>query len=85
MNFSFTDLNEIIHPNAESIPEYIRHFASAMFVNNLFWDDRTKVMENLELEGHRQDYIDSYLSYIGMLQTRYKLVTKGKTFFLTLS
>ena len=31
-NITLTDLNEIIHPNAENIPEYIRHFASAMFV-----------------------------------------------------
>ena len=31
MNIPFTDLNEIIHPRAESFPEYIRHFASALF------------------------------------------------------
>ena len=30
MNIPFTDLNEIIHPNAESILEYIWHIASAM-------------------------------------------------------
>ena len=33
MNISFGNLNEIIHPNAENIPEYICHFASAAFVN----------------------------------------------------
>ena len=31
MNVSFRNLNEIIHPNAENIPEYIRHYASAIF------------------------------------------------------
>ena len=36
MNVSFTNLNEIIHPNAETIPEYIRHYASTMFVNSSF-------------------------------------------------
>ena len=27
MNIPFTYPNEIIHPNAENIPEYIRHYA----------------------------------------------------------
>ena len=81
MNVSFTNLNEIIHPNAENIPEYIRHYASAIFVNGSFWDDQTKVIQELQMEGHRQDYIDSYMSYIKMLKLTYHLVTKGKTFF----
>ena len=81
MNVSFTNLNEIIHPNAESIPEYIRHYASAMFVNCSFWDDQIKVIEELQMEGHRRDYIDSYMSYITMLKSTYHSVIKGKTFF----
>ena len=32
INISFTDLNEIIHPQAENIPEYIQHYASAVSV-----------------------------------------------------
>ena len=52
INVSFTNLNEIIHPNAESIPKYIRHYASAIFVNSSFWDDRTKLMEELQMEGN---------------------------------
>ena len=50
INVSFTNLNEIIHPNAESIPEYIRHYASAIFANSSFWDDRTKLIEELQME-----------------------------------
>ena len=50
INVSFTNLNEIIHPNAESIPEYIRHYTSAIFVNSSFWDDRTKLIEELQME-----------------------------------
>ena len=61
MNVSFTDLNEIIHPNAEDIPGYIGHYASAMFVNDSFWNDSNKVLEELKMERHRQDYIDSYM------------------------
>ena len=52
INVSFTNLNEIIRPNAESIPEYIRHYANAIFVNSSFWDDRTKLIEELQMEGN---------------------------------
>ena len=80
MNVFFMDLNEIIHPNAEDIPEYIRHYGSAIFVNDLFWNDSNKVLEDLKMEGHLEDYIDSYMSYIEMLRITYSLVTKGKLF-----
>ena len=78
INVSFTDLNEIIHPQAEDIPEYIRHYASAMFVNSSFWDDVKRVENDLKMEGHTQDYISSYMSYIQMLGSTYRLVIKGK-------
>ena len=80
MNVSFMDLNEIIHPKAEDISEYIRHYASAIFVNDSFWNDSNKVLEELKMEGHRQDYIDSYMSYVEMLRITYSLVIKGKLF-----
>lgn len=78
MNVPFNNLNQIIHPNAENFPEYIRHYASAVFVNGPFWNDSSKIMEELYLEGHRQDYINSFMSYMRMLATTYNLVTKGK-------
>ena len=78
MNVSFTDLNEIIYPLVEDIPEYIRHYTSAMFVNSSFQDDMNKVQDNLAMEGHSEDYIRSYMSYIQMNQTTYRLITKGK-------
>ena len=78
MNIPFTDLNEIIHPNAESIPEHIRHFASAIYVNESFWNNPNAVTQELQMEANSNDYISTYLSYISMLQATYKLVTKGK-------
>ena len=78
MNISFSDPNEITHPNAESIPEYIRHFASAMFVNGSFWNNPNAITKELQIEGNTDDYINTYLSYINMLKTTYNLVTKGK-------
>ena len=78
MNIPFTDLNEIIHPQAESIPEYIRHFASAMFVNGSFSNNSDAITKELQIEGNTDDCRNTYLSYINMLKTTYKFVTKGK-------
>ena len=76
MNIPFTDWDEIIHPNAESIPEHIRHFASVIFVNESFWNNPNAVTEELKMEANSDDYISTYLSYINMLQATYNLVGK---------
>ena len=78
MNISFRNLNEVIQPNAKNIPEHIRHFASAVFVNGKFWNNDNKILEELQLKPHRQGYIQSYIGYINMQRTTYNLVTKGK-------
>ena len=84
---SFRNLNEIIHLNAGNIPEYIRHYASAAFVNGDFWNDLSKIEENMKFKGYHTDYILSYMNYVKMQCTIYNLVTKGKfsivcTFFI---
>lgn len=66
MNVSFTDLNEIIHPQSENIPEYIRYYAS---VNGSFSNDSNRVLDELKMEGHNSNYINSYTSYIDMQRT----------------
>ena len=66
MNAPNDDLSEIIHPNAEDIPEFIRHFASAIFVNGSYWHNSNAIMED----------------YVEMQQTSYNLVIKGKMIFL---
>ena len=78
MNVPFRNLNEIIHPNAENIPQNICHYASAIFVNGSFWNDSSKIMDDMKFEGHHNDYIQSYMSFINMQSKTYGLVTKGK-------
>ena len=73
MNIPFTNLNDIIHPNAENILETLRHFASAMFDSGCYWNDMAKVQHDLEIECHRSDYILTYLCYISMLKASYDL------------
>ena len=57
---------------------YIRHYASAIFVNECFWNEPAKILDELKLEGHHSDYIQSYMSFVDMQRTTYNLVTKGK-------
>ena len=77
MNIPFTNLNDIIHPNAENVPESLCHFASAMFINGYYWNDMAKVQHDMEIECHRSDYILTYMSYICMLKTSYDLYSRG--------
>ena len=78
MNVSFRNLNEIIHPNAENIPEYIRHYASAVFANESFWNNPSKILNEIQFEGNYSNYIKSYMNFVDMKCTTYKLVTQGK-------
>ena len=81
MNIPFSNLNEIIHPNAENITENLRHFASAVFTNGEYWNSNAKIRESLELECSREEYINTYLSYIDMMRSCYQLYMKGLIIF----
>ena len=78
MNVFFTDLNEIIHPQAENIPEYIRHYASAVFMNGSFWNDLNRLQDELNMDAHHSDYISSFMSFVEMQRTTYRLVNKDE-------
>ena len=82
MHIPFIHLNEIIHPNAEEIPDHIRHFASAVYCNNTFWCNDMKIRCEMEMEGHKDDYIQSYVSYLNVLRANYDPYPKG-VFFAT--
>ena len=77
MNIPFSNLNEIIHPNAENISENLRQFASAIFTNEEYWNNNAKIRESLELECSREEYINTHLSYIDMMKSSYQLYMKG--------
>ena len=78
INISFTDLNEIIHPQAGNIPEYIQHYASAVCLNGSFWNDSNRVLDELKMKGNCSDYINSYMSYIEMQRATFRLIIKGE-------
>ena len=80
MYIPFLDLNEIIHPNCEEIPDHVCHFASAMYCNNDFWCNDIKIRSEMEMEGHRDNYIQTYISYLNSLRANYNLYSKGLLF-----
>ena len=69
MNLPFTDLNQIIHPNAEDIPEYIWHLQMACLSS--YWCNSSAIMKELQREGHTDDYVNTYLSYVNMQQANH--------------
>ena len=44
MNIPISNLNEIIHPNAENITDNLLHFASAIFTNGEYWNNTAKII-----------------------------------------
>ena len=60
------------------IPECIPHYASAIFVNGSFWNDSSKILDEIKFERHNNDYIQSHINFINMQYKTYNLVTKGK-------
>ena len=85
MNLPFLNINNIIHPNAEKIPFSLLHFASAMYYNSQYWEDKRSVRQDMGLESHYIDYIESYISYLSMMHTIYALFTEGITYLFHVS
>lgn len=51
--------------SAENIPEFIWHFASAMFVSKSLWRNSNAITQELQ-QGYSNSYINTYLSYVKM-------------------
>ena len=85
MNLPFVNINNIIHPNAESISSSLLHFASGMYYNSEYWEDTHRVRQDMELESHYNDYIESYISYLSMMHTIYALFTECVSYLFHVS
>ena len=58
-----------------------------LLLMEIFWNDLSKIEENMEFKGYHTDYMLSYKNYVKMQCTIYNSVTKGKfsivyTFFI---
>lgn len=77
INGSFRNINDIIHPNAGNITEYIRNYASAAFVNGSSWNGKSRILNEIQFQGNHNNYINSYMNFVDVQRTAYNLVTKG--------
>ena len=75
MNVPFLHLNKIIYPNAEKIPDHISHFASAIYCNKRFWCNN-KIRSEMVMEGHRDYYIQTNISYLNSPRGNHNLYSK---------
>lgn len=55
----------------------LKYFAGAMSCNGEFWSDNEAIKESLNLEGHRQVYVNDCLSYVASLRVTLSLVRGG--------
>ena len=78
MHIPFLHLNEIIHPNAEEIPDHIRH------CNNTFWCNNMEIHSEMEMEGRKDEYVQTYISYLNALRANYDRYAKVFFFFYLL-
>jgi len=78
MQFPFTDLNQLLHPRSEEIPEHLRYIASAVHCNPAFWEDDDCIKDFLIKEGNRDSFVSSVLSYFKSIRTSLSLYFEGR-------
>ena len=64
LNFSHRSSEELVFPNDAELPNQIRHFAAALHLRPEMWHDEKKVEHFLNLQGHKDHYISTAVSYV---------------------
>ena len=64
MNYPHRKVEELLHPNNDTIPEQIRHFAVAMDFRSEVWQDDEAIREHFSIAGYKRDYIETLISFI---------------------
>jgi len=78
LHVPFAELNDIIPPDAENLPELLRHYAGAVHCNPALWLDRTALREYLVTLGNRAHYVDTVLSFYKSLEACLLLHHNGR-------
>ena len=64
MNYPHRKVEELLHPNNDTIPEQIRHFAVAMDFRSEVWQNENAIREHFSIAGYKSDYIETLMSFI---------------------
>lgn len=64
LNYAHRTSEELVHPNDAELQKQIQNFAAALHLRPEFWRDE-KISENfLNLQGHKDHYISTAISYV---------------------
>lgn len=64
LNYAHRTSEELVHPNDAELQKQIQNFAAALHLRPEFWRDE-KIIENfLNLQGHKDHYISTAISYV---------------------
>ena len=63
LNYAHQNANELVRPNGQEFPQQIRNFAAAWFLRPEIWRQEKSVKFYLNLQGHKDHYIETALSF----------------------
>ena len=64
LNYAHRSSEQLVHPNDAELPSQIRNFAAALHLRPEFWHDDKKTEHFLNLQGHKDHYITTAISYV---------------------
>ena len=67
MNIKYKSLKALQPRDFEEIPDTLKFFSCALHCNSTFWDDDYAITQYLTMEGHREYWIKSFISYVHSL------------------
>ena len=63
LNYAHDNANQLSHPNGNEFPEQISNFAAAWFLRPEIWRQEKSVKWYLNLQGHKDHYIETALHF----------------------
>ena len=67
MHLPHRNLTELYHGDSNTMPVHLKYFASATLLLKK-WNDIPSIRHHFEIEGHKEYYIETVLSYVTSLQ-----------------
>lgn len=64
LNYPYQSSDELVHPNDAELPKQIRNFVAALHLRPEFWHEEKRLQSFLNLQGHKDHYISTAISYV---------------------
>ena len=67
MHFPHWQVNTLRHPEEDTMPESIKHFAQSAALTPQYWDTADTITTQFEHDGHKSYFIQTIVSYVKSL------------------